>query len=159
MAKTHYFAIDAAGREHTRSSDRRTYTHAVAYQCSKEEALVSAQSEQNRKQHEKNAQYYLDCIANGKHLSLMGFEHYRNDASRQAADVREAREKMQGFETAKAYAEKLIADEVASIEARDWSIWHIEGWCGRADLAGKLARSITAQKSVLKVDILEAQTR
>lgn len=142
MAKTSYFVVDPNGATHTRNS-ARVYTHAVVYQRSKANAIDWAMSSQQRAQDMKNAQYYLDCIAVGYHENLMGFDHYRNDKKRQAQDVAEAVEKLAGAKSAGQYADALRADALARIEATDYSLWFVAGWCGRFDLAQRLASQHT----------------
>lgn len=139
MAKaTKYFAIDPNGVEHTRSS-ARTYSHTVFFQRSKAAALADVNSPATIKQDRKNGQWYLDCIANGRHESLMHFDHYAKNLDEQARDVARAKEKMAGYADAADYAEKLRLEAVAHIEAADWTKWYNAGWAGRLDLAHKVA--------------------
>ncbi|WP_172373350.1 hypothetical protein [Mesorhizobium sp. NZP2234] len=139
MPKTIYTAIDPAGVEHKRTTADRTYTHTVVYQRSKVAAVEAATTKSARGFHAKNGQYYLDCIRDGRHENLMSFEHYRADTDRQARDVAEAIGNLAGATTAAEYAEAKVAAHLARIEATDWTIWHNLGWCGRHDLARKLA--------------------
>ncbi|MER9003312.1 hypothetical protein NKI15_06745 [Mesorhizobium sp. M0862] len=139
MPKTIYTAIDPAGVEHKRTTADRTYTHTVVFQRSKAAAIEAATAKSARGFHANNGQYYLDCIRDGRHSNLMSFEHYRNDTDRQARDVAEAIEHLSGVTTAAEFADAKVAAHVARIEATDWTIWHNAGWCGRHDLALKLA--------------------
>lgn len=150
MAKTSYFAIDANGKKHTRNSER-AYTHTVVYQSIKSEGMDCALSPEWRKTEKKNYDYSVSCIENGKHKNLMSFEHYRNDAARHAKDVEESVDFLRGAKSFEEFAEARKAERVAAVEARDYSIWHNAGWCGRLDLAQKLAAKYTGAK------ILEVQ--
>lgn len=136
MAKTKYFVIDPNGVKHTRSTSR-IYSHAVLYQRTKEDYLATIPAWKATEK--KNGQYYLDCIANGYHKNLMHFPHYVDDKARQAADVQEAIERLDGCATAEEFAERLAERMRAKAEATDWNEWFCDGWCGRLDLAQKLA--------------------
>lgn len=151
MTKQIFIATDPNGIEHRRTSDRRTYTHTVVFQKSKKLHIESAIA--GHKQHVSTGEWMLACVANGKHLSLMHFDHYAKDIERQARDVTDCIEKLNGAKNAVEYADRQVTETVADLESRDWSVYWNAGWCGRADLAQKLAASITAG---LNVTILPA---
>lgn len=151
MAKTAYIAIDANGTTHTRNSDR-VYTHTVVYRQSKADRMAYATSKDWRDADGKNYDYAAACIANGKHLNLMSFAHYANDTARHAKDVQESVAHNRGL-TREDYISTRQAERVAIVEATDFSVWHNAGWCGRLDLAQKLAAKFS------DVAILPATTK
>lgn len=150
MAKTSYFAIDANGKKHTRKSERG-YSHTVVYQSIKSEDMAWATSSDWRKTDGENYDYSAACIKNGKHMNLMGFAHYQNDTGRHAKHVAESIDFIRGAKSREEFMSDRQAERVASVEARDYSVWHNAGWCGRLDLAQKLAAKHTGAK------ILEVQ--
>lgn len=149
MPSTKFTATDPNGTVHTRTSKNRIYTHTVVYQRSKAAAIESAKA--MHKQHLETGRYLLDCIANGKHLSLMKFGHYANDAGRHARDVEDAKRSLRGLTTPEGYAAWMVADALEKIEASDWSQYWNAGWCGRLELAQKLAASTNGVILVAKV--------
>ncbi|MBZ9847206.1 hypothetical protein LB565_04285 [Mesorhizobium sp. CA14] len=146
MPKTVYTAIDPNGEEHKRTTADRTYTHTVVYQRSKDAAIARAKDA--RKGHVDSGNYYLGCVRDGHYANLMKFEHYRTDAARQASDAADAAAKMAG-RTAEEYADAKVAEHLAAIEATDWTVYHNAGWCGRHDLALKLAAKIGPSAVIL----------
>ena len=156
MAKAIFTATDPNGAIHKRTSAKREYTHTVVYQEDKAAYVAAATSPASRKQHEKNAQYYLDCIANGEHLNLMTFAHYVDDEAAHARDVEEAVKRLDGATTAAEFAEARIAEDLERYETIDWSKWINAGWCGRLDLAQKLAASTGSMSRVSAFKVLEA---
>lgn len=151
---TKYLAIDPNGFEHRRTTAGRTYTHTVVYQRSKEWAV--AQAKASHEGHVSTGKYFLDCVAVGYHAYLMHFDHYRNDIARQQADVAESLESLAGMTTAEGYAAAQVAKHLLDIDARDWSAYLNAGWCGRRDLAEKLAAA-TRSPHTLNVTVLEAR--
>lgn len=150
MAKTSYIAIDPNGVSHKRSTERRAYTHTVVFQKSKKYHIEKAIA--GHKYHVETGEYLLACVANGKHLSLMYFDAYARDTDRQARDVAQAIADLDGAKNAVEYADKKVTQHVAELEARDWTVFENAGWCGRLDLAQKLAASTVG----LHISILPA---
>lgn len=65
MTKTAYFATDAAGTVHTRTSER-VYTHTVVFQSGatgKAQKLAAATSKVARDQDARNYAYQVACAA------------------------------------------------------------------------------------------------
>lgn len=151
MAKTRYSATDANGTVHTRSTDR-TYTHTVVAQLNRAELMERALSKAWAKSDGDNYDYAVECAA-GTH------RHVTHVTDRAGYHVSYTDEQVAGFqeaqraENAKRIASaKLIvaisreehiaaeqAKRVASVEATDFEAFHNLGWCGRRDLAVKLA--------------------
>lgn len=140
MAKKIIFtAVDPNGFEHVRTSDRRHYSHTVVYQ--RDKAAHEARAKKRHAQHIDTGRYYLQCIAKGFHESLMQFDHYAKDQGRHDADVKDAYAKLAGCTTAESYAAAMVANELLKLDAEDWSAYWNAGWCGRYDLAQKLANA------------------
>lgn len=156
MANT-YIATTSDGTNTVfrRKSANRTYTHTVVFQRSKDAAIAYAKSAGNRSHHASTGKYLLDCVADGHHANLMRFEHYAKDTARQAKDVAEAKARLAGITTVAAYVDRRITENLADIAKVNWSAWYNAGWCGRLDLAQKLAAKINngGQSAVV---ILEA---
>jgi hypothetical protein len=152
MAKTSYFATDANGNIHTRNSDR-VYTHTVVYRNSKSKQLEAAKSAECRKMDGRNYDYAVECAAgthqhvttitpaSGFHASYTAeYIADRQEAQRAENEIRIARAKADiGTMTRVEYQDAKEANRVAKVEATDFTIWHNAGWCGRLDLAQKLA--------------------
>lgn len=152
MAKTAYFATDANGKTHTRNSDR-VYTHTVVYRNSKERFLASANAEMWADRDGWTYDYYAACAA-GTHPHVTkitpagGFHHSytaeqiaeRQEKQRQqnASEIADAKTKVNGV-TREQWIAARLAERVAVVEATDFTVWHNAGWCGRLDLAQKLA--------------------
>jgi hypothetical protein len=141
MAKTAYIATDAAGIKHTRNSDR-VYTHTVVIKGGYERDLRAANDmayaakEANDlwAQVGKGLEGY---VANGlrKH-AILGRDYFVKRFAEDSAIVAQ-------FGTAAAYIDSKRAAHVARVEAEKaagrFEKWGNIGWCGRLDLAQKLA--------------------
>ncbi|WRQ11962.1 hypothetical protein vBSlqSZDD2_51 [Serratia phage vB_SlqS_ZDD2] len=144
-AKTKYFAIDANGARHTRTT-ARTYTHMVVVLQNLETGREAIRSEHNRKVHAKNHAFYCQEAAtppSPNHGEPVG----RRDFYNRVAAM-----------TCEQYVEERISEELAAIDARGGEFadhWADFGWCGRLDLAQKLAAKWAHYG---KVEILEART-
>jgi len=142
MAKKTFLATDPSGVVHKHVSKDRAYVAAVVYQHDKSAAYSNARGEANFKAHAKTGHWYLDCVENGKHLSLMQFKHYADDTERQAQDVADSLKQLAGAATPQEYAAARVAEDVEALDKIDWNKWLCAGWCGRADLAQKLASMV-----------------
>lgn len=167
MAKrrTTFTAIDPNGTTHTRTSDARTYTHTVVYQRSKAEALTSAKS--GAEYDGRNYDYDV-AKANGTHPhvnyvaaasayhSSYSAEHIakaqENQRNENARLIAAATAIVEAFPTKEAYVAAMVAGRIADVEATDFTIWHNLGWCGRPDLAAKLAAK-TPGAVILKAEV------
>ncbi len=166
MPKTKFTAKDKNGTIHTRTSDRREYTHTVVYLPSFEQDMACVDSDW--KTDGSNFDYYT-LIAGGN--DPLPCRNYRTDPARwtaeeiaaaeadaverQKARIDDASARVMG-KTRQAYIAEHRAERVARIHAKKaegyYGIWQNAGWCGRLDLAHKLA----ASKSLLNTDILVA---
>jgi len=158
---TNYIAIDSLGAKHTRTTNR-TYTHTVVVMESYEDAVAQAHASHaaNLKGAYKKDFDYRVAIATGNdpyptRKWVDGIESV--DAECQALRVADAKEAVDGgFD---AYVARNLASKLQYVEgrkARGWfSKWLNLGWCGRADLAQKLAAKYTGQK----IEILVATVK
>lgn len=145
---TQYLATDALGTTHTRKTDR-TYTHTVVTQYGYEAAVAhchaahAAETARELKSPTANFKYYTDIAAgNDKYpeADWIGGARVVNEA-RQALRIADAQARIEGgFD---AYRARILADALARIEANKaagyYTRFHNLGWCGRLDLAQKLA--------------------
>lgn len=173
MPKIKYFAIDPNGVTHTRTSDR-IYSHAVVAKHSYDRALAMANDKGWARTDRSNFDYYCQIAAGNhpyakKHWDEVAYAAHkktvewiadynaRMDAAN-AEDLANAIERTQGH-TAESYCEAKRLERVASVEAKKadgyYDRFFCEGWCGRADLAHKLAAKC---KNAVDVTILPAQT-
>lgn len=118
----------------------RAYSHVVIARHD----LVKIRAEAGRlsKVDCSNFAYYQKQIAAG----VGGTYSLGNDlmsSPLSQADYDRAVERVAGCETAEQYAEKCRDERLAAHDARYGTAsageWFVEGWCGRADLAEKLA--------------------
>lgn len=141
MAKVLYKAIDPNGVVHTRKS-ARTYTHTVVAQYNKAVNLARANDKEWTKTDGRSYDYYVK-IATGndpypqKNYSGTAEEQAEVDANN-AKRVADAKARIDGL-TRDEYIAKELAGRIAAVEATDFEEWHNLGWCGRIDLAQKLA--------------------
>lgn len=155
MAKTVYTATDANGTIHTRKSDRG-YSHTVVFRSVKSEKLANAVDKGWRNLDANNYKFELS-IANGSHVlyvTPVGSYHSSRDAAYIAADQKAQNDrnaervaKAEAFIAANpdkaAYLEAEELKRIASAENADYTTWFNAGWCGRLDLAQKLAAKYT----------------
>lgn len=156
MAKNiKYTARDADGQTHTRSS-KRVYTHTVVAKLDIDAMIRDADTE-GRAYSIQNHAVYVDYVANGwkpakwmdpetaKRHHEEGFECGRRFLAEHGTDPA-------------AYAEACYQRQVARFIAD--TEYHNLGWCGRLDLAQKLAAKCAANQytKYRDVTILEAET-
>jgi hypothetical protein len=148
-----YFVIDANGKKHTRNT-HRTYTHAVLYRDSKEAAIRLA----NVRPHwHKENFWYHHAFLDGTSKWLERAPHEKDDAQfkrRVEQDIERARHFLRGCTTPDQLWSVNLADALASIERTDFTAWAVEGWCGRHDLAVKLAHKKACRERVAETIIL-----
>lgn len=156
MAKTTTFlATDPAGRTHKRTSQNRTYAATVVVRKGRELAEADfARREPTHRRHD------ADNYAFGKSLStvegLTAWYHRNNFQSLLpnrdlAAEAAKYAASLRGCGTAEEYVEQRAAERRARFEATDHEAFINVGWCGRSDLAQKLA---SQQKGYAEVVIL-----
>ncbi|URC22409.1 hypothetical protein SUSUWATARI_00280 [Serratia phage vB_SmaM-Susuwatari] len=147
MAKTKYFAVDSLGNTHTRTS-ARVYTHVVVVSYDQTKRRAAVNSAKNRKTYESNHAFYCREAAS---------EPMKNHG--EASDYRRKCKELAAM-SCDDYVNACIARELARVDATGAGDFEDEfgaaGWCGRFDLAQKLAAKFAG---VAKVEILEAQTK
>jgi hypothetical protein len=145
MAKIKYFAVDANGVEHTRSS-ARTYTHMVVVRVNLAVKRAGAKSKAEIDYHTKNYDYYCTQAA--------GKGRYPSSEKEMVLNKEIA------AMTCEQYVQSEIEKRIAKINKDglgEYSDnWFSAGWCGRLDLAQKLAREFGCYGITA---ILEAQTK
>ena len=135
---TKHSVIDPRGVTHTRTSQNRVYPFVVLVRDSYEHALARAVGPDYAASDRKNYAYYV-ALANGTHAHCKNL-YSNDDAAKRIAD---AKAYIAGCDTFDAYLAKQQVERVARVDARkakgDFDTWGPAGWCGRRDLAEKLA--------------------
>ena len=166
MPATKYLAIDSLGAEHTRSS-QRVYTHTVVVMYDYDAAINNAKTYHASKAAIATATRNFDyevSIATGNdphpeydYVQVDGkWQRVYNDATAARQAIRAAKSSAEiegGFE---AYRARILAKELARVESRKengaFTTWGSVGFCGRLDLAQKLAAQYAGAGN--KVEIL-----
>lgn len=141
MPKTSYTATDANGVEHTRKTER-AYTHTVVFQRSKDAAIERANADVARNTAHAREQFHHAAASieeNKAFLRAKRCDILCRDDVYATKMQDEGKAFVVQFGTPEGYAAAKLAEALAAIEATDWTIWHNAGWCGRRDLALKLA--------------------
>jgi len=168
MTKTKYHAIDANGTKHTRSTER-TYSHTVVARYSRAEHMARATRPAWTESDGNNWDYNFR-IANGNdpypaknyladHPDMYSAEKIAQGQVR--ADEDNAKRVAQSVGLVSVTREQYIANQlaarIAAVEATDFTVYHNLGWCGRYELAVKLANSKEGVTSYYTdITILEA---
>jgi hypothetical protein len=142
-AKKHTYRVTLPdGSEITRTTDR-VYTHVVVYTESLEKRLAHARSPDWQKTERKNHAYYAKIALHGDgtgtayDLPAVGEPDWRTE--NRARCVADAKAFIAKHPTVETYiAERLAEREDYAHRAADGG-YSLAGWCGRADLAQKLA--------------------
>jgi hypothetical protein len=148
--KIKYFAIDPRGTEHTRNS-ARTYTHCVVAQADYAADLDRANSSTWLEPTDrKNHRYYSRTVNEG------AFSQWTSEEQKAKMIAAAAM-------TEDEYVAHLRAERIARIEANrvagKYDEYGVLGWCGRPDLAEKLANKHFNDGHNVNVTVLPAQTR
>jgi hypothetical protein len=119
----------------------RTYTHVVVYTINEAKMMAACWVPDQEKQERKNFKYYVECAA-GEHehrYAPAGSDQWKIDNA--ATYRKQAQDIIAEFPTVEDYvAGRKAKSEYYARKQIDGG-WHIAGWCGRADLALKLAKS------------------
>lgn len=147
-----YFVIDANGKKYTRNS-KRTYTHVVLYRESKDASLRLAG---RRDTFLDDNYWYHHAFIDGSSqwLERKPWETEDNYKARVEYVVERSRKALRGAKTPEEWHEAIKEERIARIEAKDFSQWYVEGWCGRHDLAVKLAHKTACRELVVEAIIL-----
>jgi hypothetical protein len=119
----------------------RTYTHVVVYTINEAKMMAACWTPQNEKQERQNFVYYAQCAA-GEHDHARVHEGAPEWKASSAATCRKNGEDMMAeFPTVEAFVAGRKARSEYHARKQINAGWHIAGWCGRPDLAQKLAAS------------------
>jgi len=136
--KTKLTATLPNGEVITRTTER-TYTHVVVYTINEAKMMAACWVPDKEKQERKNFKYYVECAA-GEHEHARVHEGAPEWKASSAATCRKNGEDMMAeFPTVEAYLAGQKARSEAHARKQIDIGWHIAGWCGRPDLAQKLA--------------------
>lgn len=155
MAKrTTFTATDAAGRVHTRTSDRREYTHTVVFLPSF--ALDMARADRDRGHDGEDWDFACRMVAWGGVFN--GVRKPWATDEQIAAELADYTAKASKYTSREEAITGRRAKRVAFVnerkEAGYYATWQNAGWCGRLDLAQKLA---ARTNDAAKVDVLPAK--
>ena len=172
MANTIYTATDTAGTVHKRTTASRIYTHTVVVKGGYNRAMSHALSSDHTMQDERK--FALETLIATGHDPCpdrvwLAVERGDKPADIVAEAVRVAERNAKRLTDAKAIIEghkvetycaaervKRVADVGIRKAAGEFDTWRNAGWCGRLDLAQKLANSQCATGDYI-VAILEAK--
>jgi hypothetical protein len=171
MSKINYTATDANGIVHKRSTKARSYTHTVVVKRSYEADIAAACEKHWTKSDISNFAYYR-AIAEDRsphYPSTRWCAKYpdkwtpaeiaEEDARLTLSDAVQKAKAITATEghSVDSYVAFQKAQRIARVDARKaagyYDQWESVGWCGRLDLALKLAGS---QKNVAATDVLVA---
>jgi hypothetical protein len=150
-----YFVIDTNGKKHTRNS-MRTYTHAVLRRDSKAAALRLAE---HKDRFFADNFWYHHAFLDGtsKWLDRSPWETQEVYDKRVQKDIERSRYALRGCKTPDELWNITLAERLEGIEKRNFDAWGIEGWCGRHDLAVKLAHKTSCRQEVGETIILPVE--
>jgi hypothetical protein len=153
---TTFAVTDPNGVIHTRKSRRHIYTHAVITRRSREAAEKWAR-EEPLPFVRHNYNYFAACAAGThEHVQPEWFKCYGDRAEvHRFYRIAEAKNFIARHPTFEEFVAHLREEELAAIEATDWSAWSVVGWCGRRDLAEKLAAAQRRNELIAEAMIVE----
>lgn len=161
MAKIKYFATDADGNVHTRSS-ARGYTHTVVAKYSLEGLLAESRkhTKSYREHNIADHAYHTREAVSPKYSTPYRGETPEQLARRIQFDKdKAARWLAENGTDAEAYADRMEAASIAQCYSRAAKPFRNVGWCGRLDLAEKLAAQYRNDPRYRDVTILKAEVR
>lgn len=149
---TKFRATDAAGRIHTRTT-KRTYTHTVVFlPCY---AADLAKASQPRQVDGDNWEFAGQMVAWGGVFNGVRKPYHTDEQV--SKELASNQERVAQFPDRAAAIEGNRLRRIEDVEARKaagyYETWQNAGWCGRLDLAQKLA----AQTAGARVEILIAE--
>lgn len=157
MAKSTFTAIDPNGKAHKRTSVSRTYTHTVCSKPNYEYDLKRAS--EPREQDGVNWDFYCQMVEWGGILDGKRRSWHTDEGI--AAELAQAIEKKNEYPSREAAIEGKRQKRIAATEAAKargyYNEYEAHGWCGRLDLAQKLASQCAPHR--LDVIIIPAVRR
>jgi hypothetical protein len=153
---TRYTATAPDGSVHTRGSVR-TYTHCVVGRRCYRYALKRAKG-WDRHDSDTYA-YFTRVIAQGGcHISRPSYYTEAKFAAVQEKDVERAKEMIDGATTREVYVAAQLAKRLAVVDVDKakgaYDSFRTLGWCGRRDLADKLAVQERSSSAYIEVAVL-----
>ena len=162
MAKTTFLAIDPTGNVHTRKSEHG-YTHAVLVRNSKAAALHHANVVSYKWSLEAAREQFLYATWTIERFNTMlrakRCEILARDNRYAEESIAKAKAFVAQHGTIEAYAESERAKNVATIEAKDYSLWKVASFNSRRDLAEKEASKQRSREWTGDVVIVNAMAR
>ena len=140
------FSVTINGTAHTRTSQNRTYTHAIAVLQDRErgEALATGWTAEDQAQTEKEFRFYQDC-ADGTWWTKHGFVFRpETDTARVVQSRAVADAGLEEF-VRQVQAEKL--EHFRHAVATGAYDWQVHGWAGSEKLALSQVRTLTNRRS------------
>lgn len=158
MPSTTFLATDPNGIVHKRTSQNRQYTHTVVALRSKALALAAAVSKDAHRNRVANFQFHREYLdGTSRFLERRTWQTEQQHQEQMATDIQRAREELQGDMDVNDYVARKQREALEDVEKADlagqFTRYENLGWCGRFDLAQKLASS---SGNWLDVTILEA---
>lgn len=157
--KTTFTAIDPNGTAHTRTSETRIYTHTVVGLPSLQRAILYTISKENRKSFVDSYPHfaaYLDGTS--RWLKKHDWETDAKYDGRVAYEIARSEKELNGATCADEYGQMKIDAKLANLRKLEaegyYNKYQNMGWCGRADLAAKLAAKKT---SLICITVLEVK--
>lgn len=159
MTTTKHIAT-ADGQTFTRTSKSRVYTHVVLAKASLDHQLAMVASKFTIDLHRSNHAFHVGNLNPDCKLRPT----WQSEASLAAEGQRYAQraaEELEGTSTVEEYVAKKQAQSFARIEEDrldgQYERWGVVGWCGRRDLADKLAATTLGRGYYGDVVVVEAQ--
>lgn len=158
-----FTAIDPSGKLHKRTSLNRTYLFTVVSKRSETEARLFLRAPGILAAHRSNYRYHKAWLdGTSEFLTKPPYRSDEEHAAYVERHVAEARERLEGCATADDYIEKCVQEGHARIAEGKanghYDEWVNDGWCGRRDLAEKLAQKMRGQGRV-EVTILPVKVK
>ena len=141
MAKNRKLTATLPNGEVITRTTARTYTHVVVYTINEAKMMAACWTTENEVRERHNYVYYAQCAA-GEHDHARvheGDPEWR--ASSAATCRRNGAEILAEFPTVEAFLAGRRARSEGHARKSIDAGWHLAGWCGRPDLASKLAAS------------------
>ena len=148
---TKFIATDRNGKVHRRTSANRMYTHMVVSRPMIREFAIHP--------HDRDNFWYFMAFIDGtsKWLERKPWEDEEKHKARCEVEVQRAREALGDARTFEDHVKNMKARHeawAASVKVDDFSA---EGWCGRLDLAQRLASSLSGRRAevvILPVEVV-----
>lgn len=153
-------AIDPNGKVHTRNSKGRTYSHCVVARI---DPIADTHRTLWSAEHNGETNYAYYC-GQGRH-SINPYTNYRGEPCTTfvaGKDYNSPEEFQADFPTRQDYIDYLVNEAKAKLAARPagyYDDYGSLGWCGRLDLATKLAAKEAGHKIYRGITILEAEVK